>query len=97
MDIEVAIDEIVLYGTGADAAGLEAEIGRLESAVSAELGRLIARRGLPATLGRGSADLAFANNTAKARGAGEARKGPGGPIDSIGGQIAQAVYGGLDR
>ena len=81
--IELHIEELVLHGF---APGDRASIG---AAVQAELVRLLAEHGAPAGWGRG------ADAAAERLDGGEFALAPGARADSIGAQVARAVYGSL--
>ena len=81
--IELHIEELALHGF---APGERQSIGE---AVQQELTRLIAARGLPASLMQGG-EVARLNG-------GSFNVVPGAPARAIGAQVAQAVYGGIAR
>jgi hypothetical protein len=81
--IEVRIEELILHGVS------PADALRVGAATEHELSRLLAEHGLPDSLA-GGADLDAGDAGAFTR------RSPATP-GSIGGEIARAVYGGLDR
>lgn len=80
MDVEVHIDEIVLYGLPAAARR------RIADAVTAELERLVREQGLPAWMTAGENVLSVEGGAFTVE--------PGARAERIGAQIAQAIYGG---
>jgi hypothetical protein len=81
--IEVQINELVLHGFS------PADRLRISAALERELARLLAERGLPQGLAGGE--------QVEAIDAGSFVREPLATPVSIGGQVAQAVYGGLGR
>jgi hypothetical protein len=82
-NIELHIEELVLDGF---APGDRQQIG---AAVERELAALFAEQGAPQEWGRGAA-LAYVDG-------GSVTLSPEAKPDAVGGQIARAVYGGLQR
>jgi hypothetical protein len=83
MNIELNIEELVLYGFAYGDRYLISE------AIQQELGRLLAEQGLPAATAQ-SGDLSHLN-------AGTFDMAPSSRPKSIGTQVAQTVYQGLNR
>ena len=81
--LDLHIEELVLDGL--DGVN-QAYVGVV---VERELGRLFAERGLPPSLAQGGTVASLDGGTFNTV--------PGAPTDAVGAQIAQAVYGGLNR
>ncbi len=81
--VELHIEELVLHGFAPQ------DGHRIGAAVEAELARLFAEPGMPPSLANGG-EIAHLDG-----GAFEAATGSG--AEAIGGQVAQALYGGLSR
>ncbi len=83
MNIELQIDDLVLHGF---AYGDRYLIG---AAIEREMTRLFAERGAPPLLARGGDFSRLDGGTFEAA--------PGAKAETIGAQVAQKVYGGLNR
>ena len=81
--IELDIDELVLFGFS------PGDRHRISDAAERELTRLLLERGIPEIQALGS-DRAFFDS-------GQFKAGPKVKADTIGAQVAEAVYGGLKR
>jgi hypothetical protein len=81
--IEIHIDALVLYGFA------PADRWRIGQAIEHELTRLFAEQGLPSTLSMGG-ELARIDG-------GAFHVAAGTTVEGLGAQVAQAVYGGLQR
>jgi hypothetical protein len=82
-DIDLDIDELVLHGFA------PADGEQIGAAIRHELARLVAEQGLPAGLGTGAAIPRLDG--------GAFQVAAGATTDTIGAQVAHAVYGGLAR
>jgi hypothetical protein len=82
-NIELHIEQLTLHGFA------PADRDRIGAAIQAELARLIAERGAPSSLLTGGA--------VERLDGGAFQLAPGARPESIGGQVASAVYGRLER
>ncbi len=81
--VELAIEELVLHGF---APGDRLRIG---AAVERELGRLLSAESLPAALGQGGERPVLNGGSFEVR--------PNARPETIGAQVARAIYGGLSK
>ena len=81
--VDLHIEELVLHGFN------PGDRYRFGAAVEAELARLFAERGVSPSLARGGEQATLDGGSFDAA--------PGAGPEGIGGQVAQAVYGGLNR
>jgi hypothetical protein len=81
--LDLQIEELVLHGFPV------AERYRIGAAVEAELARLFAERGVPPLLAQGG-EVGYLDG-------GSFSAAPGLRAEVVGGQVARALYGGLDR
>ena len=82
-NLDLQIEELVLHGFN------PADRYRIGAAVEAELARLFAERGVAPSLARGG-EMSSLDG-------GSFDVAPGAGPEGVGGQVAQAVYGGLNR
>lgn len=82
-NIELHIEELVLHGFESG------DRYRIGAAVEAELARLFAEQGVPPSLAQGG-EMAHLDG-------GTFDVAPGSTAEAIGAQVAQALYGGLNR
>ena len=82
-NIELHIEELILHGFP------YGDRYQIAKAVERELTRLFAEQAIPASLSRGG-EVAFLN-------AGSFNVAPGSKVEVIGTQVAQSVYGGMNK
>ena len=81
--IELQIEELILHGFA------PGDRHRIGAAVERELGRLLSEGGLPAALGQGGARPVLDGGSFHMK--------PQARPESVGAQVAQAIYGGFSR
>lgn len=88
IDLHIDIDELVIDGLVLDGA-VRGDRQRIARSIERELGRLIGEQGLPPTLASGE--------TLASLSGGRFAVAPGAQPETIGRQVAQAVYRGMGR
>lgn len=82
-NIELHIEELILHGFP------HGDRYRVAEAIERELTRLFVEQGIPATLSHGG-EVAFLNGDSF-------NVAPGSKVEAIGTQVAQSVYGGINK